>query len=450
MRSYWSDLLTYTVSRGDVPVIEYGTARTEIATPKNWLYVKWYSNNTFGALINDLGDFAFWYERVSSNYMLSGVSDGGATTVVEITNPNDYPLKDYQVKVKLPTALSGRSISVYDENGKPLNFCYELISGECKATPTNSDGYIWVKVPEIPAHGTVRLIILTGNNGAVDGDKVFDFYDDFDYSTAALWSKYVKTHSWVDVYTIDTFRGAQGVLVIEPRNHHYQGIQTLEDVPLTGNDYIIEYKARTESYDAPKVAIWSTGSVSDPNWMVRDTYPFMALIHEDGVGDTYTWTTVERWRHYIPGYNYKAWRLFVYHVHRDDTSGTNGYVEVLWYSDYGNDQNRLDKPLRMKAYVERGVNDKYYANPGKVTIMGENNGKVYFDWVRIRKYADQEPIVKVITSGEMYVLHIANTKEDGLIQGLISSPAELTKYTLWGIFKGTWAVLLEGPFYVSK
>ncbi len=96
-----------------------------------------------------------------------------------IYNPNSQELKDFQVRAKLPSDLVGKPIAIKDLSGNSVLFCYETSTGECTTNPAKGDGYIWVKVPSIPANGNVKLIVRSGTNGAVEGNKVFELYDDF-------------------------------------------------------------------------------------------------------------------------------------------------------------------------------------------------------------------------------------------------------------------------------
>ncbi|UXD22201.1 hypothetical protein IPA_02520 [Ignicoccus pacificus DSM 13166] len=115
--------------------------------------------------------------------------------VLWVENPNSVTLRDFQVRVKLPAELDGMPISI-TYNGKPVPFCYETFTGECKSDPNMGNGYIWVKVPYIPANGKVILKVNEGYNGATSGEEVFDFYEDFDeYSSGPLSSNYKWTVS---------------------------------------------------------------------------------------------------------------------------------------------------------------------------------------------------------------------------------------------------------------
>ena len=80
------------------------------------------------------------------------------------------------------------NIEVVDANNNIVPFCYEQLNGECSNSTANWDGYIWVRVPYIPANGNVTLYLYTNmyKDFATSGEGVFDFYDDFSASKTYL------------------------------------------------------------------------------------------------------------------------------------------------------------------------------------------------------------------------------------------------------------------------
>ena len=93
--------------------------------------------------------------------------------LMTIHNPNSQALTDFQVRAKLPSDLINKPITVTDLNGNPVPFCYETATGECTTDPAQGNGYIWIKVPSIPANGKTELIVKVGTNGAADPSQVF-------------------------------------------------------------------------------------------------------------------------------------------------------------------------------------------------------------------------------------------------------------------------------------
>ncbi|UXD22061.1 hypothetical protein IPA_01255 [Ignicoccus pacificus DSM 13166] len=138
-----------------------------------------------------------------------------------VHNPNSQALTDFQVRAKLPSSLQGQAITIKDTSGNLVPFCYETLTGECTTDPAQGDEYIWVKIPSIPANGDTKLVIEVGVNGAVKGDKVFDFYDDFNegYLDESKWARTI----YAQVYKLGNS------FLLEPQ---------VESVPFGGNNYI--------------------------------------------------------------------------------------------------------------------------------------------------------------------------------------------------------------------
>ena len=110
-------------------------------------------------------------------------------------------LTDYQVLVELNSAnfdfskaKSDGSDIRFSLNGEELNYWIE------EWNPYAKKAKIWVKVPHIPANGEVKIKMYYGNPSASavsDGDKVFEFFDDFGGND-------INTNKWTFV------RGSQG------------------------------------------------------------------------------------------------------------------------------------------------------------------------------------------------------------------------------------------------
>lgn len=116
------------------------------------------------------------------------------TLKVVIHNPNNYDLRNYQVRINLSDYLELPALlKVTDNNGNLLRFCYEQSNGECGLAPSR---VIWVKVPFIPAKGDTIIYLKPANkNCAVNGDQVFEFYDDFNDGIVDI-SKWSLIGTW--------------------------------------------------------------------------------------------------------------------------------------------------------------------------------------------------------------------------------------------------------------
>ena len=151
----------------------------------------------------------------------SGQCPPTAQTPVVVKNTGSSVITDYQIRLYIPELKTSTFYPhlVVDDDKDPsngvladLNYCFEQNNGECNSTISNT-GYVWVKVPNIPAGSTVYIYdpdytvasksIVSGVNiwvklpsfpsglsylvfkksqskQAVNGEEVFDFYDDFE------------------------------------------------------------------------------------------------------------------------------------------------------------------------------------------------------------------------------------------------------------------------------
>lgn len=107
---------------------------------------------------------------------------------IELTNMLSRELRDVEIPIKLPSELIGKPITVTDENGNPIPFCYEegIVQGQlssygpCTTEPSPRDVRIWLRVSLPPGPSALRLNVIVGTNGATDPKNVFHYYDNFD------------------------------------------------------------------------------------------------------------------------------------------------------------------------------------------------------------------------------------------------------------------------------
>ena len=102
---------------------------------------------------------------------------------ITIRDNSGKTLADYQVLLD----LSGSNFPINaNADGSDLRFVLdgkELSYGIEEFDPGAKTGKVWVKVPKMPASGTVTVQMYYGNPGASpqsNGDATFEFFDDFD------------------------------------------------------------------------------------------------------------------------------------------------------------------------------------------------------------------------------------------------------------------------------
>ncbi len=140
---------------------------------------------------NDCVNNITYFYSLSNNAFLTLANVTLKAYAVNVYNPYTSDLSDVQVKIQLPTEFQNADIVVTDSNGNVIPFCFETANGECSTNPLDGDGYIWVKIPTLPSGvNTIIYINWFPINTAVTGDKVFDFYDDFNEAT-------LDTNKWI-------------------------------------------------------------------------------------------------------------------------------------------------------------------------------------------------------------------------------------------------------------
>ncbi|WFO75562.1 DUF2341 domain-containing protein [Desulfurococcaceae archaeon MEX13E-LK6-19] len=326
-------------------------------------------NETFSGVIN-ASDPAF-IERLAANdflflylpsYSFEIVSiennpEAGRPSVLKatISNPNDYDLYDYQVKINLAgTFLEDKYLRVYNDTEfkHEIPFVYEYSNGECGSDPPSKA--IWVKVPYIPARGSTTIYLVPADSPAQWSPRdVFDFYDDF--TSLVNWTTISGSWTISDGVLKTTYNGhneiqhdsfivVNGVIEVRWRREGNYGPIIL----VRTQDNMITY-----SIDAGNLYELAIGYDGDTDTDRRD-YQTLSSIGSPEDIEAYTWyRTIIK----VRGYNIEA--ILV-------KEGEGTIVELT----------ATDTRL---PYGKIGLYG-YYPN-------------VCFDWIRVRKYADQEPYV---------------------------------------------------------
>ena len=130
----------------------------------------------------------------------SGGGDWKYYDEITVKENSGKTLTDYQVLVELsavnfPTQAKsdGSDLRFEDASGKELNYWIEEWDYGAK------EAKIWVKVPSISANGEPKIKMYYGNEKASavsDGDKVFEFFDDFEDRDISDWSEKAGQVSW--------------------------------------------------------------------------------------------------------------------------------------------------------------------------------------------------------------------------------------------------------------
>ena len=325
------------------------------------------------------------------------VSVNETAKTITITNPNNYDLTDFQVRIPF-------NKPVYDIqlNGQTVPFCFEHSNGECNANP-NGVQAIWIKI-NISAGSNITLTyndtlvstviyIKTSNtNCAVSGGNVFDFYDDFNEASinTSKWTIHT-TSSYAQVYT------SNGLLVLK----------------LTGGaNEIAEIISKTQFN--PGIVIETRGSTTYSGWYIAS---FFGLTSSPTTADWYSFRIreglAERCDNSCCYPNCGDYFAISSDV-RDDsgtfkfrkelfwdstTHSSNGFwfMRIKWKENFVRFEAQKDgyTSYYLTEYSDTNINAPKYLFIQYTLWYGGVSGTTYYDWIRVRKYADIEPSINI-------------------------------------------------------
>jgi len=341
---------------------------------------------------------------------------------ITISNPNNYDLVDFQVKlpitqpiydlidndknslpfcfehsngecdnklediravwVKIPSIPANSSITltienqlffdnfkILDPDGNPVLYCFEQLNGECNTNPT---GVIWIKVPSIPANEDITLkVVEDSTNNAVNGDQIFDFYDDFFYDDFDNLLNWNYDPAYVNINNgIVSVRNALGC-------YNPLTSKTELSTPLVLESRL-KYVSSNRNYN-PGFDIL----LPDPN------------IHTNECGGL-------RGNWYLFSIFVSNTDFLIYWKHSGNAYTAESEADyTIDLSIFHTFKFVVSSNWVLKTYVDENLiaTHKGY-NFGKINgYIGWREGSVDIDWIRVRKYADQEPTytIKKIT-----------------------------------------------------
>ena len=299
------------------------------------------------------------------------------TIYINENSGND--LTDYQVLINLsgndfPAEAneSGTDIRFVDENGNVLNYWIEEYDYSAK------NAKIWVKVPEIPANEIVTLQMYWGNpsaNAMSDGDATFEFFDDFESSNLNKW--YQPT-GW-DISS-DAYQGNYSAYATGAPYHLLKAINMSTGI-LEG---VFKFK-ETNQYHYPHVPrfdIMCGGPAYGPYLLSANpdghfgywpcSWPYQNLPID-------TRYQTDRWYHMRVDFDFSTLKYWVY----------------------------IDRELKTPSGLSliEGTKITHLCH-----LNTDQNGTMYVDVSRIRKYAHIEPTVTFAPVPAPYTLSISESQ----------------------------------------
>jgi len=308
------------------------------------------------------------YQYFISQYMkehLAPPTELQPAVEVTITEQSGQDLTDYQVLLVVnndsaffdavgtdPTKLEIRA----EDKTTLLDFYIE------EWDTTNNNAKIWIKIPSIPANGTVKAYIYSNpdrTESLSDPNQVFDFFDDFEGTE-------LDTNKWAT----GRWAGTESYSVVVNNGYVeiYSGSQTTAGIVSKQAFYlpfIIEGKWKYVSGNQIFTGITHVSGGSDQDWlrvMYDDAEEFRYQKREAG-----TITTYESISRALP----TTMTPFKWIITKTDA----------YYYENGEQVNTVT------------TQDRYSTEALYIQLFTWDNGKAQWDMIRVRKYASPEPTV---------------------------------------------------------
>jgi len=282
---------------------------------------------------------------------------------ITITNSNSTDLTDYQVRLELTAdnvganfdwSRQGADLRFYDNDGNKLSYWVEEWDKE------NKTAKVWVKVPQIPAGGSTSIKMYYGNAQAEsesDGEAVFEFFDDFKEDTGR-WTL-------IGANSAKSYEIADSILHLKRLSSNVSG---LDEAVYTATGDLTQVTVEAKMKISKSVELGITGLYF---FKSIDTGAHALVFGATdngnfGVSDwNFDGSGVTELYEFAHEYNeYHIW-----------TVKKNGNSYTLIYD--GEEKTTITRSTTP-------LNDIGFGVP-------YNDNELWVDWVRIRKYAEQEP-----------------------------------------------------------
>ncbi len=291
---------------------------------------------------------------------------------VTIYNPNSYDLTDYQLRIDISgIPIDRNKLKIYDENNTLIPYCFEQLNGECNETISN---VIWVKI-NISALNYIIIYLEEDVKTAVNGESVFDFYDDF--NTIILNLSKWRIVEYTGIGCLKEYRLENGYLrVYAYSSLDVCGYEFITRKQFSQQRYIWEGKGFWRNLD------WYEGTGDVASLYIIDSNNqrtglsisiFLSIFGNiifEWIDDTIT--SFENVPDFVEG-NFSFEYIIDGTTYQLTLSGTYNSLTSFTSANVIRPFN-----LSIRTYVE------YF-------IISPVSVDTYYDWIRVRKYADNIP-----------------------------------------------------------
>jgi hypothetical protein len=201
---------------------------------------------------------------------------------ISIKENSGTTLTDYQVLIELKGAdfpveakSDGADVRFTDSKGNELNYWIESWDYSGKSAK------VWVKIPSISAGSSTVIRMHYGNSGASvisNGDKVFDFFDDFEYSDAVTNHGWGNTDTRCVLQTTSTDWATSGTRSMKIVHTIDVVCGIIRQIPIP-TPFLITYDAKqTQSSTATIVVSSATASNWNAGTTPEFTFPYIFTV----------------------------------------------------------------------------------------------------------------------------------------------------------------------------
>lgn len=284
-------------------------------------------------------------------------------------------LRDYSVRLVLTDNIipfeklrsDKQDLLFISRDGEFLPYFIEDI------TPTSIS--VWIKFPEI-FPGEELFWLYFGNGafkGASDGRKVFDFFDDFNYSQGDLDGR----GGWQDCGSIDAYCNGDGTVTITSPADYVKIVNSKE---INLNDFMIQYKGK---FPASAASGHDAGVVWKSDYLTSGSKD-LAFYYRRG------WDGSELLRHTsMPSDGGTDSHYLASEIAMDDNFH---FFKIIYTSN-----NK-----HATAYVDEiQINQHAYSEEPQGKCVGlfihEHEGTEFiFDWIFVKKYSLAEELITIL------------------------------------------------------
>ncbi len=318
-----------------------------------------------------------------------------------IANKNDYDLTWYQVRIDLSTISwsvdTWPNFDLVDDDGNSIPFCREQSNGECWTN--QSWTIIWAKL-DLKAGNIKRLYLESSDvNKAVSGGEIFEFYDDFNDGI-------IDTDKWEYNYEfIETW----WYIVINAHSFDNRDWKFIKSVRKFVKGITLDvnwiYNWDWGGWDSCGRRWWTFYNGFREMWLggygnnslCSDNSNYLWIWQQGNNGVDWDVTFWMNWNTILAGnapYNYKFFDIIKWWNNK-------GCVSRKWIDKEFANMWCFDTIINTGMYIYIWVRDRDKNHDREIKV----------DWIRIRKYADIEPIVYIRTENDavdgrlIYVLY---------------------------------------------